>query len=174
MLALPLLALSSPSSLLPSKSQQALLYTNERTGIAMPSSGAAADPIQVTTEYEQNVEPCPGLACSLGLWPLPKSLLPMEGEGADPDGKEGALTRHDAKKKSERCKGLAWTLARNTARSSIFSRRSADNNSDGVPMSFNSSDCRGSAEPDGRGDPPLGAGPCSRTPPIVLHHFLPG
>jgi len=52
----------------------------------------------------------------LGLWPLPRSLMPKAGdeesESLDPEGKAGAITRHDAKQKSdksERCKGLtSW------------------------------------------------------------------
>ena len=110
MFALPLTALAAPSSRVPSKSQQTLLYTE-----------AAVDPVQLAAEYKPYGNPCPGLACSLGLWPLPRSLMPKDGEedgeedgedSHDLEGKEGSITRNDAKKKSgksERCKGLvSW------------------------------------------------------------------
>eukprot|EP00964_Phaeocystis_antarctica_P103120 scaffold68413_cov43-Phaeocystis_antarctica.AAC.1 len=80
MFALPLVALTAPSSRVPSKSQQTLLYTGDHTtaGVAAPTA-----PVQLATaiaEYKPYGNPCPGLACSLGLWPLPRSLMPKDGD----------------------------------------------------------------------------------------------
>jgi hypothetical protein len=113
MLALPLVALTAPSSRVPSKSQQTLLYTGDHAGLAAQSSGAAPAPVHLAAEYKPYGNPCPGLACSLGLWPLPRSLMPKNGddEGSEgPESSAGAITRHDAKKKNgKRCKGLtSW------------------------------------------------------------------
>ena len=108
MFALPLAALAAPS--VPSEGQQALLHTGGHSDTAAPSAGAAPAPVQLASEYKPWGNPCPGLACSLGLWPLPRSLMPKDEESEGPESSAGAITRHDAKKKNEkRCKGLtSW------------------------------------------------------------------
>jgi hypothetical protein len=121
---LALVALCS-SARFESKSQQSLLAREEKSEASTYASAVnevlerhsmhaafredlearRADAAALAAEGVDTKDPCPSLACSLGLWP---SLL-TEADAAATDEKEEALTRNNAKKKSERCKGLvSW------------------------------------------------------------------